>query len=602
MAQAQPAQLASASLLGPAAADAALPLSISLRTQHPEELATLLAALQTPGSPSYHHWLTPAEFTARFAPSADEYAAVVEWLEQQGMTVTTWPNRLYIGAGGMVAHAEQAFAVRMSRYERHGREGLATDESPSVPAALADLVDSIRLTTFPLADPLVEIVGPNGPVVTMAPRDIYVAYDIAPVLARGIDGGGQTIAIVARSDFALSDVKAFQAQFGVPVRQPVKVFPHGNPGVGSPNFACKGVHPPAMFQQCIRNEEAEVVLDTEWAGAAAPGANVLVDVSSQEVDQSLLDIVTNHADAKIITMSFDACERRNAAALRMLQPLYAEAAAQGQTVLVGTGDHGADDCHDGGSAGVNALSSDANVVAVGGTALDPGFDGDGNATRYVAESVWSDVGASGGGASVLVAKPAYQTGPGVPGDGARDVPDVALLASPVDSGYAIRLGSQIAIVGGTSVGTPIWAGIVALLNNAAHTDALGALNPLLYRLGAEQYGNGGPAVFHDVTIGNNGFNGVPGFAAGVAYDQATGWGSPDVALLAHALEPVAGGCVGDCNADGRVTVDELITAVGILLGTAPGSDCSSVACHGEAPVTIDCLVSAVNAALLGCGG
>jgi len=602
VAQAQPGQLASASLLGPAAADAALPLSISLRIQNPEELAALLVALQTPGSPIYHQWLTPAEFTARFAPSADEYAAVVEWLEQQGMTVTTSPNRLWIEASGAVAHAERAFAIRMSRYDRHGREGLATDEGPSVPAALAGLIDAVRLTTFPLADPLVQVAGPNGPMVTMAPKDIYVAYDIAPALANGIDGSGQTIAIVARSDFALSDVNAFQTQFGVPVRPPKKVFPHGNPGIGSPNFACQGVKPKSMLQQCIRNEEAEVVLDTEWAGAAAPGATVLVDVSNQEITQSLLDIVTNHTDAKIVTMSFDACERRNAAALRMMQPLYAQAAAQGQTVLVGTGDHGADDCHDGGAASINALSSDPNVVAVGGTALDPGFDGDGNATGYVSESVWNDVGASGGGASALVAKPAYQTGPGVPDDRARDTPDVALLASPVNSGYVIRVANQVAIVGGTSVGTPIWGGIVALLNNAAHTDALGALNPVLYQLGADQYGNGGPAVFHDVTVGDNGFNGVGGFAAGVAYDQATGWGSPDVAVLAGALAPPAGPCVGDCNADGRVTVDELITAVGILLGTAPASDCSSVACHGDAPVTVDCLVAAVNAALLGCGG
>src|SRR6185295_17272599 len=105
---------------------------------------------------------------------------------------------------------------------------------------------------------------------------------------------------------------------------------------------------------------------------------------------------------------------------------------------------------------------------------------------------------------------AYQMIPGVPVDGARDQPDVALLASPSTVGYVIIFEGQLLVVGGTSVAAPAWAGIVALLNDAAGTDALGALNHRLYALVRRQYADGGRAVFHDVTVGNIGFNDVAG--------------------------------------------------------------------------------------------
>ena len=189
-----------------------------------------------------------------------------------------------------------------------------------------------------------------------------------------------------------------------------------------------------------------------------------------------------------------------------------------------------------GGAASTSWPAISNVTAVGGTALDPGFDANGDATAYVSETVWNDsAGASGGGASTLVAKPTYQSAPGVPTDGARDQPDVSLLASPSNPGYVVVLESDVVVFGGTSASAPSWAGIVALLNDALHVDGSGPLNATLYALGRQQYAENGAAVFHDITQGNTNFNGVIGYAAGPGYDLATGLGTPDVAVLAQAL-------------------------------------------------------------------
>jgi subtilase family serine protease len=307
---------------------------------------------------------------------------------------------------------------------------------------------------------------------------------------------------------------------------------------------------------------------------------------------------------------------------------------------------------------VNVLASDSNVTAVGGTALDPGFNSSGNASGYVSETVWNDVsGSSGGGASTLVSKPAYQSAPGVPADGFRDQPDVSLLASPDSSGYVVVVSGLIEVIGGTSAAAPSWAGIVALLNHARQVEGLGPLNSTLYALGRQQYANNGPRVFHDITQGNNTYDRVAGYAAGLGYDLATGLGTPDVAVLATALEtiaqtptptatptptgtpthtgtqtptatgtstptgtptptptgsqiptntpfqqptPVASPCVGDCNGDGAVTVNELVSMVTIALGDASVSICLAGDVSRNNVITIDEIIAAVNHALNGC--
>ncbi len=649
-----PARATASRWLRAAEPDESLEMSVTLRLQHTDELAALLEAQQSPHSLQYHRWLTPDEFAARFAPAPDDYNAVVDWLQREGFTVHEKINGARIDFTGRVADIERAFSVRMSHYDHRGRAPLANENPPQLPSEFLNTVDIVRLNTFPLAEPLARIRTAASPAVAMAPSDMYVAYGMQPLVDAGMSGLGQTLAVVARSDFKISDVATFERQFNVPSHDPVKVFPTTNPGIGAVNgVCCMPVRsgPCQVDPNCVQGEEGEVLLDTEWSTAIASGATVVVDVGT-DIDVSLLDIVTHHPEAKTISMSFGACELQDQSDLKLFGNMYAQAASQGQTVLVATGDGGADGCQDGSGRSVNVLASNETVTAVGGTALDPGFDAAGNATGYVSETVWnentvgSSGGASGGGASILVAKPAYQSAPGVPADGARDQPDVALLASPSKPGYFMVVEGTVSVAGGTSAATPVWAGIVALLNDAVHVDGWGPLNATLYALGRQQYADNGPAVFHDITVGNNSFNRVVGYNAGPGYDLCTGLGSPNVALLAQAWSamptltptpthtliptptplpthtpsatqttatlsaptatqspsPSAGPCIGDCNDDHSVTVDEIMTLASIALGTASPAACPAAQAYDDGHVTVPEIVAAARNALNRCGG
>jgi subtilase family serine protease len=628
--QAVPARIAAASWERRAAADEVVPMAVALSLRNQAGLDALIAAQQDSRSRFYRRWLTPAEFAARFGAAPADYAAIVGWLETVGFTVRTWPSRTRVDFTGPVARIERAFGVRMSRYQYRGHSALATADPPQLPANLAAHIAFLRLDTFSLARPLVRIIQAGSNTDAMDTTDMQVAYDALPVLQRGIDGSGQTVAVVGRSDFLLSDVTQFQQQFGTVVRAPVKTFPGGNPGIGSVNDICAGIRGGFQRQQCIQGEEQEVVLDAEWANALAPGATVLVDISDADIDQSLADIVNHHADAKVVSMSFGDCERLYASERALFAPLYAQAAAQGQTVLVASGDNGVDDCQDGRGASTDVLASDANVTAVGGTALDPGFDANGAATGHVSETVWNDTaGASGGGPSVLVTKPSYQQAPGVPADGARDVPDVALLASPLTAGYVTVVEGAAGIIGGTSAAVQAWAGIVTLLEQAAGANGFGSFNATLYAQARAQYGGEGPAVFYDVTSGNNSFDRVQGYTAGRGYDLVTGLGAPDVAALAQALAgpvtttatpsptvtptrnatptaavtptatPTPARCVGDCGGTGTVGVADVITLVNIALGSTGVAACPT-GIPGGVQVDVGLIIQAVDSVLNGC--
>jgi len=156
----------------------------------------------------------------------------------------------------------------------------------------------------------------------------------------------------------------------------------------------------------------------------------------------------------------------------------------------------------------------------------------------------------------------------------------------------------VTVAGGTSGSAPSWAGIVALLNQGRHMDGSGPLNATLYTLGRNQYASNGPPVFHDITHGNNSFDGVLGYGAGPGYDLASGLGTPDVTVLAKTLGVVA--CAGDCNGDGQVTVNEILTGVNIALGTAPLSVCMPLDTNGDGVVTVDEILTAIAHALSGC--
>jgi hypothetical protein len=183
------------------------------------------------------------------------------------------------------------------------------------------------------------------------------------------------------------------------------------------------------------------------------------------------------------------------------------------------------------------------VTAAGGTQFTPRFDSKGDDVGFVSEQVWNDSGgASGGGVSAVFAKPAYQKA-STPQDGHRDIPDIAIIASPdlpgvflgddaSDPGSGCPDGQSCinCCDGGTSLSAPLWAGIARVLEQV-HDGRMGNLNPLLYRLGPSGKSKG----LRDVTVGNNNFHHITGFSAKAGYDLCTGWGTPDIAVLAEAM-------------------------------------------------------------------
>jgi kumamolisin len=196
------------------------------------------------------------------------------------------------------------------------------------------------------------------------------------------------------------------------------------------------------------------------------------------------------------------------------------------SVLAASGDSGAYGCQDT-ALSVGLPASDPYVTAVGGTTLYSDAAG-----GYGHEAGWEGPlqgAGTGGGLSRFFLRPAWQTGTGV-GNGMREVPDVAADADPL-TGYLIYVSGSWQVIGGTSAATPLWAGLVALADQAAAGERkppLGFLNPALYTLGSS--GASSPSPFHDVTIGGNLF-----YSAGPGWDYATGWGSPDAAVLVPAL-------------------------------------------------------------------
>src|SRR6202035_4730415 len=224
-----------------------------------------------------------------------------------------------------------------------------------------------------------------------------------------------------------------------------------------------------------------------------------------------------------------------------LNSLWQQAAAQGITVFVSSGDNGAAGCDSPSASSatngraVNGLCSTPYSVCVGGTEFNDGSNASlywtasnasgtqASAISYIPEVVWNESGpgaglwASGGGASTIYAKPSWQTGTGVPADGKRDVPDVSLTASGHD-GYLIVQNGGLYVVGGTSAASPSFAGVMALVvqNTAARQ---GNANTTFYPLASRQRA-GGASVFHDITSGSNSVPGQTGFNATTGYDQA----------------------------------------------------------------------------------
>ncbi|HEX9069080.1 MAG TPA: S53 family peptidase [Ktedonobacterales bacterium] len=489
------------------------------------------AAPVTPG-----HFLSPGDYAKTYGPSDASRAQVAQWLTRHGFALVASPaTGILVQARGSAALAERLFGVTLSDYRlADGRTYFATDRAATIPAELASVVIAIQgLSNRPLVHPMgierLDTAGNHPKPQMLSPGELETAYNFKPLHQSNVLGQGQTIAFAEIDTFKQSDIDYYDHAYGLNTL-PISVVKVGD-GAG----AAKQV--------------SETTLDIEVAHAIAPQAKLIVYEGPSDFG-SLLDIfnrIISDNKASVVSVSLGGCEpllwQDSGYGQRFfsaLNSLFQQAAAQGMTVFVSSGDSGAYTCRreDPSLTGRSASLPATNpfVTAVGGTAL---FLNDDHTYNFEAgwEGPLTGTG-GGGGLSVGYARPSWQTGPGVENsssDGARQVPDVAAAADPM-TGYRIydsTDGSCVTeecwgAVGGTSAAAPLWAALAALADQQGASQGkqrLGFINPLLYRLA----GNGTQGL-HDVTIGGNlGYQCAPG------WDYSTGLGTPDAAVLISQL-------------------------------------------------------------------
>jgi uncharacterized protein (TIGR03437 family) len=518
------------------------------------DLDQLLADQQNPTSPDYHRWLTPEQFAERFGVSQDDVNRIVQWLGDQHLTVLEVARgRSWIAASGTTAAVQSAIGAQIHHYLVEGRRHFANATQPTIPAAFQGIVGAIqglhnfRMKPAMRAATIVPDYTSSSGRHYLAPDDLATIYNFKPLYSSGFTGSGQKLVIVGQTRVDLADVRQFRTYFNLPANDPKLLLVPNSPDPGT-----------------SQSDLGEANLDLEWSGAVARDAGIIYVYSTDVMTSAQYAIDQNLAP--ILSMSYGSCEAENFTAdVTSLQTSAKQANAQGITWFNASGDNGGTDCAGSGNARFNSVlsvdlpASIPEVTGVGGSEFTEGAGsywnatGDGNRASvltYIPEMAWNDSAlagspaAGGGGASIFFAKPSWQSGTGVPGDGARDVPDVSLTASADHDGYLTFTNGNMQVVGGTSAGAPSFAGMAALLNqylmsNGAQPSAgLGNINPQLYSLARTA-----PGVFHDITAGNNiitvvctarSRNCTPGsfgFNAGAGYDQATGLGSVDAYAL-----------------------------------------------------------------------
>jgi subtilase family serine protease len=526
--------------LGEADANSRLTMQIRFAVRNKYALKKLLAEQQNPASVNFHRWIGSEEFDQRFGPTSAQVRAIATWLAAEGFTVARSSANV-IEFSGPVAQAQRTFAVRIAKFG--DGSVYANTSDPVIPNRFAPIIGAVSgmdnmvhgvamphydAPPLPMQLALAEstdpISTPDALVTWMqsfGPADVRTFYD--ETVGPGADGAGGCIAIVGASDFLDSTMSSFTTQFGIPAIDYTRVLDGSNPGRNS--------------------VETESELDLQWAHASAPGASIRFHLGSDLVNDITSAVTENQC--AVISISYSFCGVSSGFMSSTMSPLFARAAAQGQSIFISAGDQGAagfvlnaagNACMLSTLKSINEMSADPNVTSVGGTQFTPTYS-NGNDQGYATEKVWSDTaGVTGGGVSQIFPKPAYQKGPGVPNDGMRDVPDIALIASPGSPGVfwshdTAGVAKISCCIGGTSLSAPIWAGFAAVIAEQVG-NRLGNLNQIIYPIANANYESAG---FHDVTIGNNNYGGVTGYSAGPGYDLATGWGTVDFDQFASSV-------------------------------------------------------------------
>jgi hypothetical protein len=516
---------------------AALPFSVSLRMRNFAELEFRIASGER---------ISQAEMEEKYLPLREDFDRVREWLQGQGFSLTQVDtNHTKVFAMGSVAQAAQVFRVQYSRVATTDGEYSSAVTPPQLPADLAPVVLSINglqphIHSHPAAYRMPQSKVTMSPKNTTVPGGVFLPGDVAAAynFPKSFTGEGQIIAIIGEANVAPSDLTGFWNAVGASqsIANVVTVNVNGGPPA-SPN-------PDVIL---------EAALDVEWASALAPGATIRLYLSAQEEScySQILNDLPTYPSMTVVSISFGGAEAGYApGVIQGYSQTFAQLAAAGVSVFAASGDSGSNEpiFFGGGGNGyspvapltVNYPASDPSVTGVGGTTIQ--FDSNWNETGEVAwDSISIGSSASGGGVSTVFAKPSWQAaGTVLSGQSQRCVPDVSGVSigfiptggnksvsneSGELDGFVFLNGANTG-TGGTSLATPVWAAVGALINQARSASKLSAIG--LFNVSAYQLA--GTGAFLDIVSGSNG-----AYSAGPGYDLCTGVGRPNVGNLVSAL-------------------------------------------------------------------
>ncbi|HEY3854479.1 MAG TPA: S53 family serine peptidase [Verrucomicrobiae bacterium] len=511
--------------------DVRLNLAIGLTLHNQDALNALIRDLSDPSSPRYRQYLTPEQFTEQFAPTAEEYQAVVDFAQTSGFTVTaTHDDRMLIEVSAAVPDIENAFNLSMNRYQHpsEARTFFAPDKEPSIPSNLR-IADVSGLNNYSIPHAKIakrRVLGPvanhparqaSGPSAKNTSQEgsselgSFLGSDYRAVYVPGVTntGTGQIVGILEFDGYFPSDIESYEAQANIttpPALANVLVAGfNGTPGSGN----------------------SEVALDIEMVMSMAPGLSQIVsfETSTNSTGNVLLAAMVTNTQIKQFGCSWDF---GSTTVRSTMDSYFQKMATQGQTFFDASGDAGAY------TGMITQPDDDPNITIVGGTTLTTSSPGG----AWLGEVSWNapDLGsASSGGISKTYALPTWQTGVKTNSNGAstasRNIPDVSICG---DNVFIVADNGQAEISGGTSASVQLWAGLMALLNQQSVAKGFGTIgffNPVIYPVykSADYLSS-----FVDITQGNN-TNGTVGFFTTADYDLVTGIGSPVGGSLIMAL-------------------------------------------------------------------
>ena len=480
--------------------------TVVLRRRTPAPAAETFA-FSEPQTVSHHN---REEYATLHGAAPSDIATVAAFAHEYGLTVAERSQaKRSVVLSGTAENMQKAFGTSLAYYDSPRGRYRGRTGPIMIPEELQSMVTAVLgLDNRPVAKPHIRIHAAQ-PAGSLSPLQVAKLYNYPT----GVNGAGQTIGIIELGGgFKTSDLKTYFNSLRV------------KPPVVTSVSVDNGVNQPGVDQ----NSDGEVMLDIEVAGAVAPGARIVV-YFAPNTDQGFHDAIATAVhdtvnNPSVISISWggpeDSWTQQSAQA--MLQAVT-DAAAVGVTVTAAAGDDGATDGVADKKLHVDLPACLPPVLACGGTRLNT------SGGVLTSEVVWNELanqeGATGGGVSKIFPLPSYQSSAKVPNQpetnfAGRGVPDVAGDADPV-TGYTVRVDGKNTVIGGTSAVAPLWAGLIALLNQQLGRP-VGFIQPALYKIGE--------VAFRDITSGNNGF-----YSAGANWDACTGLGSPNGTALAQAL-------------------------------------------------------------------